>query len=55
MSSAMISSDLPVCMTFSSTGTRSETEEILLSVSRMSASSRTASWRSGSDTKYGDR
>ena len=54
-SSAMISSGLPVCMTFSSTGTRSWTALIFELTKRISGSSRTASWRSGSVTKYGDR
>ena len=54
-SSAMISSGRPDCMTFSSTGSMSWTELILPWLYRMYGSSRTASWRSGSVTKYGDR
>ena len=54
-SSATISSGLPVCMTFSSTGTRSWTALILPLTKMISGSSRTASWRSASVTKYGDR
>ena len=50
-SSAMMSSGLPAWMTFSSSGSRSLTLEILDSTSRTYASSRTASWRSGSVTK----
>jgi hypothetical protein len=41
-------------MTFSSTGSRSFTAEIFELTSRMYASSRTASIRSGSVTKYGE-
>ena len=54
-SSATSSRGLPDCMTFSSTGTRSWTAEILELVKSSSASSSTASWRSGSVTKYGER
>ena len=54
-SSAMISSGLPDCMTFSSTGSRSCTEVIFEFTNRMYGSSSTASWRSGSVTKYGER
>ncbi len=53
-SSAMIASGRPDCMTFSSTGRRSLTAEILLETSRMYASSSTASMRSVSVTKYGE-
>ena len=53
-SSAMITSGRPPCMTFSSTGTRSRTEEIFELTSRMYASSRLASMRSVSVTKYGE-
>ena len=42
-SSAMISSGLPVCMTFSSSGSSVWTEEILPWCRRMYGSSRTAS------------
>ena len=48
-----IASGRPVCMTFSSTGSRSRTAEIFEPTSRMHGSSRTASIRSGSVTKYG--
>ena len=51
MSSAMISSGLPPCMTFSSTGSMSRTAVILELTRRMYGSSRTASMRSGSVTK----
>ena len=54
MSSAMIASGLPVCMTFSSSGSRSLTLEILPFTTRMYGSSRTASIRSVSVTKYGE-
>ena len=54
-SSEMMSSGLPDWMTFSSSGSMSLTLEILDSTSRMYGSSRTASWRSGSVTKYADR
>ncbi len=54
-SSATMSSGLPAWMTFSSSGSRSLTFETLDSTSRTYASSRTASWRSGSVTKYADR
>ncbi len=50
-SSATMNSGLPDWMTFSSSGSRSLTFEIFDSTSRMYASSRTASWRSGSVTK----
>ena len=54
-SSATITSGLPDCMTFSSTGRSSCTEPILPDAYRMYGSARTASWRSWSVTKYGDR
>ncbi len=56
-SSAMISSGLEelVWMTFSSSGSRSAIDEILPWLMRMYGSSRTASMRSWSVTKYGDR
>ena len=50
-SSAMIRSGLPLCITFSSTGSRSRTAVILEATSKIWASSRTASIRSGSVTK----
>ena len=50
-SSAMMSSGLDACMTRSSTGSRSRTAEIFWLTTRMKGSSRTASIRSGSDTK----
>ena len=50
-SSATMASGRPDCMTFSSTGSRSRTAEILEPTSRMYGSSRTASMRSGSVTK----
>ena len=50
-SSAMISSGLPPCMTFSSRGTMSRTAVILEPTNRMYGSSSTASMRSGSVTK----
>jgi hypothetical protein len=53
-SSATITSGRADCMTFSSTGSRSRTAEILELTSRMYGSSRTASIRSGSVTKYGE-
>ena len=53
-SSAMISSGLPDCMTFSSSGSRSLTAEILELAMRMYGSSSTASMRSGSVTKYAE-
>ena len=54
-SSAMTSSGRPACITCSSTGTRSWTELTFeLTMSRY-GSSRIASWRSGSVTKYGER
>ena len=53
-SSAMITSGRPPCMTFSSTGTRSRTDEIFDATSRMYGSSRLASIRSVSVTKYGE-
>ena len=55
MSSAMMSSGLPICATFSRIGSRSFIDEIFLSWIRISASSRTASIFSGSVTKYGER
>ncbi|CAM5571358.1 hypothetical protein SGRIM128S_03934 [Streptomyces griseomycini] len=56
-SSAMISSGLEALawMTFSSSGSRSAIAEILPWWMRMYGSSRTASMRSWSVTKYGDR
>ncbi len=54
-SSATMSSGRDDCMTFSSAGTRSCAAEIFWLQMRMYASSSTASWRSGSVTKYGDR
>ena len=51
MSSAMITSGLPLCMTFSSTGTMSRTAVIFELTIRMYGSSSTASMRSGSVTK----
>ena len=54
-SSAMMNSDLPAPMTFSSSGRRSETDEILPWFTRMYASSRTDSMRSVSVTMYGER
>ena len=54
-SSAMISSGLPVCATFSSTGRRSFIDEIFFSWMRMYGVSSTASIVSGSVTKYGER
>ncbi len=53
-SSEMISSGLPPCMTFSSSGSRSLTEEILELAMRMYGSSSTASMRSASVTKYAE-
>ena len=53
-SSARTTIGLLDCMTFSSTGRRSFTAEILLFAMRMYGSSRTASMRSGSVTKYGE-
>jgi hypothetical protein len=50
-SSAMISSGLPDCMTFSSTGSRSLIDPILELTTSMYGSSRTASMRSASVTK----
>ena len=50
-SSEMISSGRPDCMTFSRTGSMSWTELILPWFNRMYGSSRTASCRSGSETK----
>src|SRR5437588_377360 len=55
MSSAMIRSGLPACMTFSSTGSMSCTALIFWLAMRIGGSSRTASWRSAPVTKYGDR
>ena len=54
-SSATMSSGRPVCITFSRTGTRSWTAEIFWLAKRIVGSSSTASWRSGSVTKYGER
>ena len=53
-SSAMMASGLPDCMTFSSSGSRSLIAEILELTNRMYGSSRTASMRSASVTKYGE-
>ena len=53
-SSAMITSGLPDCMTFSSTGSRSRTAEIFEPTSSTYGSSSDASIRSGSVTKYGE-
>ncbi len=53
-SSEMIASGLPACMTFSSSGSRSLTAAILLLTISTYGSSRTASWRSASVTKYGE-
>ena len=53
-SSPMITSGRPDCMTFSRIGSRSLTAEILPAFKRMYGSSRTASMRSGSVTKYGE-
>ena len=53
-SSAMITSGLPPCMTFSSTGTRSRTAVIFEPTIRMYGLSSDASMRSGSVTKYGE-
>ena len=50
-SSAMIASGLLVCMTFSSSGSRSLTVEILEETRRMYGSSSSASIRSASVTK----
>jgi hypothetical protein len=50
----MITSGLPDCMTFSSTGTRSRTELIFDDTSRMYGSSSAPSMRSVSVTKYGE-
>ena len=54
-SSAMMSSCLPVWITLSTIGSRSLMFEILPLTIRMYGSSKTASWRSGSVTKYADR
>ena len=54
-SSAMTSSGWPLCATFSSTGSRSLRFEIFFSWMSTTAFSSTASIRSGSVTKYGDR
>ncbi|CAB4989731.1 unannotated protein [freshwater metagenome] len=51
MSSATMTSGLPDCMTFSSTGSMSRTEPILDDTSRMYGSSRDASIRSMSVAK----
>ena len=53
-SSAMISSGLPLCMTFSRIGSRSLTAEIFELAIRICGSSRIASMRSGSVTKYAE-
>ena len=53
-SSATITSGRPPCMTFSRTGSRSRTAEILDPTNSRYGSSRTASMRSGSVTKYGE-
>ena len=53
-SSATRTSGLPLCMTFSRTGSRSLTAVILDETRRMYGSSITVSMRSGSETKYGD-
>ena len=53
-SSARTRTDLPACITFSSTGSRSFTAEILELAIRTYGSSRTASIRSGSVMKYGE-
>ena len=53
-SSAMISSCLPACMTFSSTGSRSLIELIFWLAMRMYGSDSTASMRSGSVIMYGE-
>ncbi len=53
-SSAMMTSGLPPCMTFSRIGSRSLTAEILLFAIRMYGSSKTASIRSASVMKYAE-
>src|SRR5664280_1434667 len=53
-SSAITSSGFPLWTTFSSTGSRSRSEETLEFTMRMYGSSRTASIRSASVTKYGE-
>ena len=53
-SSAMITSGLFAWMTLSRSGSRSLSCDTFDEVSRMYGSSRTASWRSGSVTKYGE-
>ena len=53
-SSAITSSGLAACTTFSSSGSRSATLLIFWEVSRMYASSCTASIASASVTKYGE-
>ena len=53
-SSAIITSGLDVCITFSSTGTKSRIAEIFDPTSSMYGLSRTASILSGSVTKYGE-
>ena len=55
MSSEITRSGLPTCETFSRIGRTSLIEAIFLSWIRMYASSRIASMRSGSVTKYGER
>ena len=54
MSSAMITSGLPACMTFSRTGSRSLTAEIFWFAIRTYGSSRWASMRSASVMKYAE-
>ena len=54
-SSAMMSSCLPAWITLSTIGSRSLMFEIFWLTMRMYGSSNTASWRSGSVTKYCDR
>ena len=53
-SSAMITKGRPLCMTFSRIGNMSRTVEIFDDTSNTYGSSRTASIRSGSVTKYGE-
>ena len=53
-SSAMMTSGRPPCITFSSTGTRSRTDEIFDETRRMYGLSSDASMRSVSVTKYGE-
>ena len=54
MSSATMTNCLPVCITFSSTGTRSRTLATLPAYNKMYPSSTMASMRSVSVTKYGE-